>query len=139
MEIYEDNTEFIDSANDEMLREWTNGVPFNSGMFAGVLDRIILDGVPSMANKSKSDSNDSQSNSEESSTLDTLRDNTAPALFTAGWFFAFQEEDLRQEILGCFNENEELTNLFFDSMDSYIVGARKIGDEKMESTKPLLE
>jgi hypothetical protein len=52
MEIYEDNTEFIDSANDEMLREWTNGVPFNSGMFAGVLDRIILDGVPSMANKS---------------------------------------------------------------------------------------
>jgi hypothetical protein len=46
---------------------------------------------------------------------------------------------LRQEIVGCFNESEELTNLFFDSMDSYIVGARKIGDEKMESTKPLLE
>ena len=27
-----------------MLREWKNGIPFNSGMFAGVLDRVILDG-----------------------------------------------------------------------------------------------
>ena len=44
--IYEENTKFIDTASDEMLREWANGVHFNSGMFAGELDRIILDGIP---------------------------------------------------------------------------------------------
>ena len=44
--IYEENTKFIDNASDEMLREWANGVHFNSGMFAGELDRIILDGIP---------------------------------------------------------------------------------------------
>ena len=42
------NQEFIDSANDEMLNEWSNGIPFNSGMFAGVLDRVILEGIPAL-------------------------------------------------------------------------------------------
>ena len=46
-DIYANNTEFIDNASDEMLREWSNGIPFNSGMFAGELDRIIIDGIPS--------------------------------------------------------------------------------------------
>ena len=44
--IYDENTKFIDTASEEMLREWANGVHFNSGMFAGELDRIILDGIP---------------------------------------------------------------------------------------------
>ena len=43
-QIYDSNKEFVDNASEEMLREWKNGIPFNSGMFAGVLDRVILDG-----------------------------------------------------------------------------------------------
>ena len=46
-EIYDNNTGFIDNASDEMLQEWSNGKHFNSGMFAGELDRIIIDKIPS--------------------------------------------------------------------------------------------
>ena len=47
LRLYEENTEFIDNASEQMLQEWSSGDVFNSGMFAGELDRIILDNIPS--------------------------------------------------------------------------------------------
>ena len=46
-DIYDNNTGVIDQASDEMLQEWSNGIHYNSGMFAGELDKIIIDGIPS--------------------------------------------------------------------------------------------
>lgn len=44
--IYDDNKDVIDRDVGLELREWTSGVFFNSGMFAGQVEKIFLDNVP---------------------------------------------------------------------------------------------
>jgi len=41
--IYENNKEVIDQANEFQFKTWWEGVPFDSGMFAGRIDAIYLD------------------------------------------------------------------------------------------------
>ena len=51
------------------------------------------------------------------------RDNKAPVEFNAGWFFALSEGyDARKELQECFEQNDELTNMLFESMEAYILG-----------------
>ena len=45
-EIYNDNKARVDRDVDLMLREWKQGVFFNSGMFTGYVDKIFLDNAP---------------------------------------------------------------------------------------------
>lgn len=44
--IYTDNKDVIDRNVDLELREWTQGVYFNSGMFAGQVEKVFLDARP---------------------------------------------------------------------------------------------
>ena len=44
--IYNDNKAVIDRDIDLELREWAQGVFFNSGMFLGDVEKIFLDNVP---------------------------------------------------------------------------------------------
>ena len=46
MKIYEDNKVVIDRDVKDELLEWEEGVFFNSGMFAGQIEKIFLDNVP---------------------------------------------------------------------------------------------
>ena len=69
--------------------------------------------------------------------ITSTRDNTAPAQFTAGWYYGVSTEDKRDEILECFVQNEDLTNDLYAAMEAYIAGDQKIGDEMMEETKAL--
>ena len=41
--IYENNREVIDQSNVNQFKTWWEGVPFDSGMFAGRIDAIFLD------------------------------------------------------------------------------------------------
>ena len=45
-EIYEANKDVIVRDNNLVFSQWTDGVFFNSGMFAGQLQKIFLDEVP---------------------------------------------------------------------------------------------
>ena len=104
-----------------IFREWQQGVPFNAGMFFGQYEKILVDAVE-----------------QNPPTLETsTRDNTAPAQFTAGWYYGVSTEDKRDEILECFAQSEDLTNALYDAMEAYIAGDKKTGDEKMEETKTL--
>ena len=48
--IYEENKDVIDRDMDLELREWKQGVYFNSGMFAGQLIKVFLDNYPGKSN-----------------------------------------------------------------------------------------
>lgn len=45
-QIYDDNKTLIDRDVDLELREWQQGVFFNSGMFAGYIEKVFLDARP---------------------------------------------------------------------------------------------
>ena len=66
------------------LLEWEEGVFFNSGMFAGQLEKIFIDNAPA----------------EKLSTSE--RDAMAPAYFVAGWLDGMTYEDKREYILKCY-------------------------------------
>ena len=63
----------------------------------------------------------------------------APSKFAAGWFYGLTGEDKRRDLRNCFAENEELTNLLYDTMAAYVEGDMELGDQKMLETKPLLQ
>jgi hypothetical protein len=69
----------------------------------------------------------------------SLRDNTAPAQFSAGWYYGVSTEDKRDQILECFTESDGLTNTLYDAMEAHIAGDDKTADEKMKETKALYE
>ena len=88
------------------MREWKQGVPFNSGMFFGQFEKIFVD-----------------ANEEYPLALEgSQRDSTAPAQFTAGWYYGVSTEDKRDQILECFAESDDLTNALYDAMEAYIAG-----------------
>ena len=47
------------------------------------------------------------------------------------------QKDERDYILGCYQEDEDLTNAFYDAMEAYIAGDTHTGDQKMDDTKDL--
>ena len=63
----------------------------------------------------------------------------APAKFAAGWYYGITGKDKRKVVRQCFAIDDNLTNLLFDAMASYIEGNMEIGDAKMHETKPLLQ
>ena len=63
----------------------------------------------------------------------------APAQFAAGWYYGIAKEDKRDELLKCFQSDNDLTNTLFDAMEAYIAGDTMAGDAKIEQTKPLYE
>ena len=50
------------------------------------------------------------------------RDQYAPALYIAGWYYGVTEIDVREEIVKCFQTNDELTFGLYDGMVDWIVG-----------------
>ena len=59
------------------------------------------------------------------------RDNAAPAQFFAGWFDIVVQEDQRDYILDCYNDNTELTNVLYNAMEAYIASDFVTGDKEM--------
>ena len=112
--IYLANKDVIDRDVSLELREWTNGVFFNSGMFAGQIEKFFLEAEPE-------------------------KDNSAPAKWIAGWWQGVSGQDKRDYIATCFTENADLTNTMFEAFDAYLKGDSATGDEKMAETKPLFE
>ena len=103
------------------IKEWKQGVPFNSGMFFGQFEKIFVDANEQYPPALKG----------------SQRDNTAPAQFSAGWYYGLSTEDKRDQILECFKESDDLTNALYDAMEAHIAGDDKTADEKMEETKVL--
>ena len=118
--IYKDFKVMIDRDLDLEFREWKQGVPFNSGMFAGMINQIFLDNAP-----------------EPTPELLTNRDDQAPAQFIAGWYYGLTTHDKREKVLDCFEQNPHLTNNLYDAMDAYAKGDTKTGDERMAHARPL--
>ena len=44
--IYSNNEDLIDRDNQLVIREWDQGVFFNSGMFTGQIQKVYLDNAP---------------------------------------------------------------------------------------------
>jgi hypothetical protein len=44
--IYNNNEDLIDRDNQLVIREWNQGVFFNSGMFTGQIEKVYLDNAP---------------------------------------------------------------------------------------------
>ena len=65
------------------------------------------------------------------------RDQYAPALYIAGWYYGVTEIDAREEIVKCFQTNDDLTFGLYDGMEDWIVGNKNEGDIKMNELKPL--
>ena len=63
----------------------------------------------------------------------------APAKFAAGWYFGITGKNRRKDIRKCYVVDDNLTDLLFDAMDSYIEGNMETGDVKMHQTKPLFQ
>ena len=62
----------------------------------------------------------------------------APAKFAAGWYYGITGEDRRRDVRHCYAVDDDLTNLLYDAMTSYLEGNMEAGDLKMHETKPLL-
>ena len=125
-QIYDPNKAVVDRDIDLELREWEEGVFFNSGMFAGQIGKIFLDNAPA-------------SQPVRSFMSDTTRDPTAPAQYIAGWFYGIAQEDDRDELLKCFKQSDDLTNKLYDAMEAVVAGDVDEGDKKMAETRPLFE
>ena len=50
------------------------------------------------------------------------RDQHAPALYIAGWYYGVTEIDVREDIMKCFQTNDDLTYGLYDGMVDWIVG-----------------
>ena len=124
MQIYKANKNIIDGEIKDELLEWSEGVFFDSGMFAGRLGKIFIDNAPQPQRTFMSD---------------TTKDPTAPAQYIAGWFYGVSQEDDRDELLKCFKQSDDLTNKLYDAMESIIAGDVDAGDKKMAETRPLFE
>ena len=123
-QIYEANKAVIDRDIDLEIKQWKEGVYFNSGMFAGQVGKVFLDNAP-------------QSETSRSFMSDTTRDTTAPAQFAAGWYYGVTSIDKRDDILDCFASSDDLTNDLYDAMEAYIAGDSQEGDKKMKDSKLL--
>ena len=107
--IYETNKDVINRDVSLELKEWEEGVFFNSGMFAGQIEKFFLDFKPE-------------------------RDPIAPARFIAGWYFGLTIDDYVEYILECYEPNEDLTNALYDGMEAYMSGDIVTGETKMAIT-----
>ena len=121
LKVFKENKAVIIRDVDLEIREWKQGVHFNSGMFAGQIQKVFLD------------AQDNTPALEEGPKKDPM----APAEFAAGWYYGVTEEDKRTDILSCYAQNDDLTNALYDAMDAYIAGDSKTGDEKMKESKTL--
>ena len=83
-EIYQANKDLIDRDVDLELREWQEGVFFNSGMFAGQISQVFLSNLP--ADELSYD----------------FKDKYVPAQFYAGWYYGLTTHDKRDKILDCY-------------------------------------
>ena len=72
MDIYMKNKDVLQRDEILSVKEWTEGVFFNSGMYVGQVEKIFLDNAPQSWRTFMSD---------------TTRDPTAPAQYMAGWFY----------------------------------------------------
>ena len=112
--IYTNHADVIDRDNELVIREWSQGVFFNSGMFTGQIEKIILDNAPKPE-----------------------RDQRAPELFIEGWYGGFSGVYLEDYLDQCFVQNAELTDTLYDAMEAYINNDPVTGDQKMAATRPL--
>ena len=65
------------------------------------------------------------------------RDPQAPPQFTAGWLLGVSFIDKRDEIIDCYEPNDDLMNAQYDAMEAYIADDKATGDEKMAQVKKL--
>ena len=121
-DIYQANKDVIDRDVSLELSQWSEGVFFNSGMFAGQVGKVFLDNAPA-----------SQVMSE------TTRDMNAPTYFMEGYYGAFTGVWDQTYLEECFVQNQELTDNLYDAMEAYIREDPKTGEQKMAATKPLFK
>ena len=124
MGIYMKNKDALQQDEILSVKEWEQGVFFNSGMYVGDVEKIFLDNAPQSWRTFMSD---------------TTRDPTAPAQYMAGWFYGVSQEDDRDEIMQCFKQSDDLTNKLYDAMEAFASGDHKSGDEMITETKALFE
>ena len=118
--IYETNKAIIDRDVDLEVREWQQGVFFNSGMFAGQIGKVFLDNAPA-----------SQLPPE------TKRDMNAPIYYIEGYYGEITGVWDQTYLEQCFVQNKKLTDTLYDAMEAYIRNDPVTGAEKMTATKPM--
>ena len=52
----------------------------------------------------------------------------APAKFAAGWYYGITGEDRRRAVRHCYAVDDDLTNILYDAMTSYLEGDMEVGD-----------
>ena len=102
------------------MREWEQGVFFNSGMFAGQIQKIFYDAQDMSQVRA-----------------DPPKYQLAPATFAAGWYYGVSGAWVEKDIYMCFKEDTQLTDDLYEAMAAYIAGDSKTGDQKMKEAKPL--
>ena len=63
-------------------------------------------------------------------------DQYAPALYIAGWYYGVTGIDVKEEIVKCYQTNDDLTFGLYDGMVDWIVGNQNDGDIKMNELRP---
>jgi len=116
-QIYNAHKDEIDLNVSLMFKTWDEGVFYNAGMFAGRIDKIMLDNLP-------------QQN-------DTTQDPQAPAQFIAGWLYGITLNTIedRDAIIDCYKSNTDLTSDYYDAMADYKAGKTSDGDAKFDDAE----
>jgi len=117
-QIYNAHKDEIDLNVSLMFKTWDEGVFYNAGMFAGRIDKIMLDNLPQQLN-------------------DTTQDPEAPAQFIAGWLYGITLNTIedRDAIIDCYKVNDNLTADYYDAMADYKAGKTSDGDAKFEDAE----
>ena len=111
-EAYKKNKEWCDRTNGYIMKTWKEGVFFDAGMFSGQ-ERALLEGKPGPNDSPVCDppQRDQSHDVKESA-----------AQFVAGWYWGIAEEDKRDYILGCFEQNDLLNSFLYSAFEHYDAG-----------------
>jgi len=115
-QIYEAHKDEIDLNVSLMFKTWDQGIFYNAGMFAGRIDKIMLDNLP------------------QELSADTQND-YAPAQMIAGWLYGItlNTVDFRDDIMDCYTVNSDITTSYYGAMADFKAGNFSDGDAKLDT------
>lgn len=114
-QIYNAHKDEIDLNVSLMFKTWDQGVFYNAGMFAGRIDKIMLDNLP------------------QELSADT-QDDYAPAKMIAGWLYGITHTvDFRYDIMDCYTVNSDITTSYYGAMADFKAGNFSDGDAKLDT------
>ena len=125
-DAYEKNKDWCDRTNGYIMNSWERGVFFDAGMFVGQ-ERALLEGKPTLNSPVCEPPHRDQSHDKKE----------AAVQFAAGYYWGIEEEDKRDYMVGCFEQNDLLNSFLYSAFEHYDAGDQQMGDAMMSCTRPL--